>query len=189
MSVYYGTYGIRTLTQGLDRRSTLFFKKCWVVDLTLDRSNFDHWGFSFPINWQLGPSRVRSTTFHVFKNIFKTPETGAHKSAHQPQPTVVTNCTVFSVRFTYFFFLQKNVQKSSLRFRHKQHFKTIPAYTTTSTPANDFICSYDPNHCYKFPKGVSLQRHIRSKYLPDPDSPDPTNSKCVSKSYVFSQCV
>jgi hypothetical protein len=30
------------LTQDLDPRSTIFFKKCWVVDLTLDRSNFDH---------------------------------------------------------------------------------------------------------------------------------------------------
>ncbi len=42
MSVYYGTSGIQTLGQGLDRRSSIFFKKCWVVDLTLDRSNFDH---------------------------------------------------------------------------------------------------------------------------------------------------
>ncbi len=44
MTVCYGTSGIQTLRQGLDRRSTgtIFFKKCWVVDLTLDRSNFDH---------------------------------------------------------------------------------------------------------------------------------------------------
>jgi len=42
MTVYYGTSGIRALTQDLDRRSNIFFKKCWVVDLTLDRPNFDH---------------------------------------------------------------------------------------------------------------------------------------------------
>jgi hypothetical protein len=42
MTVYYGTSGIRALTQDFDRRSNIFFKKCWVVDLTLDRPNFDH---------------------------------------------------------------------------------------------------------------------------------------------------
>jgi hypothetical protein len=56
---------------------------------------------------------ARSTTFHVLKKNFKTPETsGAQKNAHQPQPTVVTNGTVFSLHN----FFQKNVQNSSLRY-------------------------------------------------------------------------
>jgi hypothetical protein len=58
--------------------------------------------------WQLGPSMARSNTFHAFKKNFKTPETsGAHKSAHQPQPTEVTNCTVFDLHI----FFQKKCTK------------------------------------------------------------------------------
>ncbi len=51
-----------------------------------------------PQNWKLGHSKAGLTTFHVFKKNFKAPETsGAQKNAHQPQPTVVTNGTVFSL--------------------------------------------------------------------------------------------
>jgi len=83
ITVYFGTSGIRTLTQGLDRRSIIFLKNVgWsilpLIGLTSTTKDF------FYINLQLGPSRVRSPTFHVFKKKFKTPETsGAHNSAHQ----------------------------------------------------------------------------------------------------------
>ncbi len=88
MSVYYGTSGIQTLRQGLDRTSTIFFKKCWVVDLTGLTSTTNDF---FPINWKLGPSMARSTTFHVFKKNFKTPETsGAQNILIQGYPVEVT---------------------------------------------------------------------------------------------------
>jgi hypothetical protein len=78
-----------------------------LIGLTSTTSDF------FTINWKLDPSMVRSTTFHVFKKMFKAPETsGAQKNAHQPQTTVVTNGTVFSLHN----FFQKNVQNSSLRY-------------------------------------------------------------------------
>ncbi len=45
---------------------------------------------------------IRSTTFHVFKKNFKNPEpSGAHKSAHQPQPTVVKSRTLFCLHIFF----------------------------------------------------------------------------------------
>ena len=45
----------------------------------------------FTINWKLGPSMARSTTFHVFKKNFKTPETsGAQNILIQGYPVEVT---------------------------------------------------------------------------------------------------
>ena len=90
MSVYYGTSGIQTLRQGLDRRSTIFLKNVgWsiipLIGLTSTTNDF------FTINWKLGPSMARSTTFHIFKKKFQTPETSwAQNILIQGYPVEVT---------------------------------------------------------------------------------------------------
>jgi hypothetical protein len=97
ITVYYGTSAILTLTLGFDCRSTIFFKKCWVVDLSLDQSTSTTKQILF-LNRPLGLSMVRSTSFHVIKKKSKTPEpAGAQKSALQTHPTVIitsSNCSV-----------------------------------------------------------------------------------------------